>query len=38
LSDHTNPRDVFNNVTSPFFGHFVGNQHRFFDTSIDVIY
>jgi hypothetical protein len=38
LSDHSNPRDVFNNVSSPFFRHFVGNQHRFFDTSLDVLY
>ena len=38
LSDHTNPRDVFNNTSSPFFGHFVGNQHRFFDSALDVLY
>jgi hypothetical protein len=38
LSNHHNPRDVFNNNTSPDFGHFVGNQHRFIDTSLDVVY
>ena len=38
LSNHSNPRDVFNNTSSPFFGHFVGNQHRFFDSSLDVLY
>jgi hypothetical protein len=38
LSNHTNPRDVFNNTCSPFFGHFVGNQHRFFDSALDVLY
>ena len=38
LSNHYNPRDVFDNNSSPFFRHFVGNQHRFFDTSLDVLY
>lgn len=38
VSDHTNPRDVFNNASSPYFGHFVGNQHRFFDSTLDVLY
>ncbi len=38
VTDHTNPRDVYNNTASPFFDHFVGNQHRFFDTALDVIY
>jgi hypothetical protein len=38
LSNHTNPRDVFNNTFSPFYGHFVGNQHRFFDSELDVLY
>lgn len=36
LTDHANPRDVFNNVASPYFGHFVGFQHRFFDAYIDL--
>jgi hypothetical protein len=38
LSNHTNPRDVFDNVSSPNYGHFVGNQHRFLDTSLDIVY
>ena len=38
LSNHSNPRDVFNNISSPYFGHFVGNQHRFFDSALDVLY
>ena len=38
LSNHTNPRDVFNNASSQSFGRFVGNQHRFFDSSLDVLY
>jgi hypothetical protein len=38
LSNHSNPRDVFNNTCSPFFGHFVGKQHRFLDSSLDVLY
>jgi hypothetical protein len=38
VTNHSNPRDVFNNVTSPFFGHFVGFQHRFYDASVDIVY
>jgi hypothetical protein len=38
ITDHTNPRDVYNNVASPSFGHFVGPQHRLFDTFLDVAY
>jgi hypothetical protein len=38
LTNHLNPRDVYNNVASPYFGHFVGPQHRMFDTFLDVIY
>ncbi len=38
LTNHSNPRDVFNNVTSPIFGHFVGFQHRSFETALDIIY
>jgi hypothetical protein len=38
LTNHSNPRDVYNNVSSPYFGHFVGDQHRFFDTNLDVLY
>jgi hypothetical protein len=38
LTDHSNPRDVFNNISSPYFGHFVGDQHRFFDSALDILY
>ena len=38
LTNHSNPRDVFNNTSSPYFGHFVGDQHRFFDSALDVLY
>lgn len=38
ITDHSNPRDVFSNVLSPFFGHFVGFQHRSFETWFDIVY
>lgn len=38
VTNHPNPRDVYNNIASPFFGHFVGFQHRFFDTALDIVY
>jgi len=38
VTDHANPRDVYNNVTSPLFGNFLGFQHRFYDASFDVVY
>jgi hypothetical protein len=38
VTDHTNPRDVYNNITSPNFGHFVGLQHILFDTFVDITY
>jgi hypothetical protein len=38
LTNHRNPRDVFNNAASPAFGQFVGDQHRFFDSALDVLY
>ncbi len=38
LTNHSNPRDVYNNVTSPYFEHFVGLQHRFFDSELDIVY
>ncbi len=28
VTNHLNPRDVYNNVTSPYFGQFAGFQHR----------
>ena len=38
LTNHLNPRDVFNNVASPIFGHVAGFQHRSYDTGMDFIY
>jgi hypothetical protein len=38
ITNHTNPLDVYSNVTSPFFGHFVGLQHRLFDVQFDIVY
>jgi hypothetical protein len=38
ITNHLNPRDVYNNVTSPYFGDFAGPQHRTFETFLDVIY
>ena len=38
LTNHTNPRDVYANVTSPNFGSFLGYQHRVYDLSLDIVY
>jgi len=38
LTNNSNPRDVYNDVTSPYFLHFVGFQHYFFQTALDVLY
>jgi hypothetical protein len=38
ITDHLNPRDVYNNIASPYFGHFAGPQHRTLDTMLDVVY
>ena len=38
VTNHQNPRDVYNNVTSPDFGHFAGFQHRFYDTALSFLY
>ena len=38
ITNHTNPRDVYNNIASPYFSHFAGLQHRMFDTDLDMIY
>ncbi len=35
LTNTTNPRDVYNNVTSPYFNHFVGFQHRVIELNVD---
>ena len=37
LTNHLNPRDVFYNTASPYFNHFVGFQHIFFDAYIDIL-
>jgi hypothetical protein len=38
VTNHLNPRDVYNNITSPNFGHWAGPQHRFFDPIVDLVY
>jgi hypothetical protein len=38
ITNHLNPRDVYNNVTSPYFGHLAGPQHRFYDPMVDLVY
>jgi len=35
--NHSNPRDVYNNVASPNFGHFVGFQHRVDGLVLDLV-
>jgi len=37
LTNHANPLEVYNNVTSPNFGHFVGLQHRVNGLVIDIV-
>ena len=37
LTNHSNPLQVYNNVTSPYFGHFVGFQHRVNGFVIDIV-
>jgi hypothetical protein len=37
LTNHSNPLDVYNNVASPYFGHFVGFQHRLNGFVIDIV-
>jgi hypothetical protein len=38
LTNHGNYRDVYNTVTSPYFGSYAGFQHRLYDLSLDVLY
>jgi hypothetical protein len=38
LTNHSNARDVYNNVASPLYGHFAGFQHRLFDLRLDIFY
>ena len=37
LTNHSNWLTVYNNVTSPYFGHFVGFQHRVDGFVIDIV-
>jgi hypothetical protein len=37
MTDHSNPRDVYYNIASPYFGHFVGFQHRVDGLVIDFV-
>jgi hypothetical protein len=38
ITNHSNPRDVYANVASPYFGRFAGFQHRLYEASLDIIY
>jgi hypothetical protein len=38
ITNHSNPRDVYANVASPYFGRFAGFQHRLFEASLDIVY
>ena len=37
FTNHSNPLEVYNNITSPIFGHFAGYQHRVFGLVIDIV-
>jgi hypothetical protein len=37
LTNHSNWLEVYNNVTSPYFGHLVGMQHRMNGLVIDIV-
>jgi len=37
ITNHSNPLAVYNNITSPYFGHFVGFQHRINGFVIDLV-
>jgi hypothetical protein len=38
LTNHGNFRDVYNTVTSPYFGDYAGFQHRSYSVSLDIAY
>jgi hypothetical protein len=38
VTNHGNYRDVYNTVTSPYFGDYAGFQHRFYSLSLDIVY
>jgi len=37
ITNHLNPRDVYNNIASPYFGEFAGFQHRVNGLVIDIV-
>lgn len=37
LTNHSNPGDVYNNIASPYFGHFAGFRHRVNGFALDVV-
>ena len=37
LTNHSNPLEIYNNITSPIFGHFVGFQHQVDGLVIDFV-
>jgi hypothetical protein len=37
LTNHKNYNDVFRNITSPFFGHFVGFEHRLNGAVLEIV-
>lgn len=38
ITNHLNPVAVYNNIDSPFYGHYIGFQHRTYNTFFDLIY
>ncbi|MGH9395894.1 MAG: TonB-dependent receptor [Terriglobia bacterium] len=38
ITNHQNPVDVYNNIASPYYGHYIGFQHMTFNTFFDLIY
>ena len=38
LTNHYNPRDVYNNVASPYFGQFQGIPQTLYDAYLDILY
>ncbi len=38
VTNHANFRDVYSTVTSPSFGTYAGDEHRFYDLALDVLY
>ena len=35
LTNTSDPRDVYNNIASPYYGSFVGFQHRVIEINVD---